>query len=137
MRRTADDDDPFERPIVANADQLVIVTALADPPPRMGMIDRILIAAFDAGIGPLLCLTKSDLGDPTELVAASEPTVVPLVVPRRGMPALVGAGRGRSRGYARVGAVPRRPPSAAAERWGNRRRGGPRHRAGPDDRRPH
>jgi len=32
LRRTADDDDPFERPIVANADQLVIVAALADPP---------------------------------------------------------------------------------------------------------
>ena len=31
FRRTADDDDPYERPIVANADQLVIVTALADP----------------------------------------------------------------------------------------------------------
>jgi len=64
LRRTADDDDPYERAIVANADQLVIVTALADPPPRMGMIDRILIAAYDAGIDPLLCLTKSDLEDP-------------------------------------------------------------------------
>ena len=50
LRRTADDDDPYERPIVANADQLVIVTALADPPPRTGMIDRILVAGFDAGI---------------------------------------------------------------------------------------
>ena len=36
LRRTADDDDPYERPIVANADQLVIVTALADPPPGPG-----------------------------------------------------------------------------------------------------
>ena len=61
LRRTADDDDPYERPIVANADQLVIVTALADPPPRTGMIDRILVAGFDAGIAPLLCLTKADL----------------------------------------------------------------------------
>ena len=52
LRRTADDDDPYERPIVANADQLVIVTALADPPPRTGMIDRILVAGFDAGIAP-------------------------------------------------------------------------------------
>ena len=40
LRRTADDDDPYERVIVANADQLVIVTALADPPPRTGFIDR-------------------------------------------------------------------------------------------------
>ena len=70
LRRTADDDDPYERPIVANADQLVIVTALADPPPRTGMIDRILVAGFDAGIAPLLCLTKADLASPDELVAA-------------------------------------------------------------------
>lgn len=84
LRRTADDDDPFERPIVANADQLVIVTALADPPPRTGMIDRILIAAFDAGIEPLLCLTKSDLDDPSELIAMYEPLDVPIVVTRIG-----------------------------------------------------
>ena len=31
LRRTADDTDPIERIIVANADRLVIVTALADP----------------------------------------------------------------------------------------------------------
>ncbi len=68
LRRTADDDDPFERPIVANADQLVIVTALADPPPRTGMIDRILVAGFDAGLDPLLCLTKADLAGPEELI---------------------------------------------------------------------
>lgn len=73
LRRTADDDDPYERPIVANADQLVIVTALADPPPRTGMIDRILVAGFDAGIEPLLCLTKADLASPDELVAQYEP----------------------------------------------------------------
>ena len=66
LRRTADDDDPYERPIVANADQLVIVTALADPPPRTGMIDRILVAGFDAGLAPLLCLTKADLASPDD-----------------------------------------------------------------------
>ncbi|SHN32661.1 ribosome small subunit-dependent GTPase A [Cryptosporangium aurantiacum] len=61
LRRTADDDDPYERVIVANADQLVIVTALVDPPPRTGFVDRCLVAAFDAGVAPLLCLTKADL----------------------------------------------------------------------------
>ena len=73
LRRTADDDDPYERPIVANADQLVIVTALADPPPRPGMIDRILVAGYDAGLDPLLCLTKSDLAAPDELLAQYRP----------------------------------------------------------------
>jgi ribosome biogenesis GTPase len=78
LRRTADDDDPYERPIVANADQLVIVTALADPPPRIGMIDRILVAGFDAHIDPLLCLTKADLASPADLIAQYEPLGVPV-----------------------------------------------------------
>jgi ribosome biogenesis GTPase len=64
LRRTADDDDPYERVIVANADQLVIVTALVDPPPRTGFVDRCLVAALDAGVEPLLCLTKADLEPP-------------------------------------------------------------------------
>lgn len=80
LRRSADDTDTFERPIVANADQLFIVTALADPQPRMGMIDRILVAAFDARIEPILCLTKADLASPDELRAAYEPLGVPILV---------------------------------------------------------
>ena len=84
LRRTADDDDPFERPIVANADQLVIVTALADPPPRVGMIDRILVAAYDAGLDPVLVLTKADLGSPDELIAAYRPLGVPVVTTEPG-----------------------------------------------------
>jgi ribosome biogenesis GTPase len=84
LRRTADDDDPYERPIVANADQLVIVTALADPPPRTGMIDRILVAGFDAGLAPLLCLTKSDLASPDVLLAQYGPLDVAIAVTRPG-----------------------------------------------------
>jgi ribosome biogenesis GTPase / thiamine phosphate phosphatase len=80
LRRTADDDDPYERPIVANADQLVIVTALADPPPRTGMIDRILVAGYDAGIQPLLCLTKADLASPDALIAQYQPLGIPVEV---------------------------------------------------------
>jgi ribosome biogenesis GTPase len=79
LRRTADDDDPFERPIVANADQLVIVAALADPPPRVGMIDRILVAAYDAGLEPLLVLTKTDLAKPDGLMATYRPLGVRVV----------------------------------------------------------
>ncbi len=67
LRRSADDTDPVERPIVANADQLAVVTALAQPEPRRGMIDRCLVAAFDAGVRPLLVLTKADLADPEQL----------------------------------------------------------------------
>jgi ribosome biogenesis GTPase len=84
LRRTADDDDPIERVVVANADQLVVVTALADPPPRAGLIDRCLVAAFEAGMEPLVCLTKSDLGSPDEMLALLDPLDVRAVVTRRG-----------------------------------------------------
>lgn len=69
LRRTADDNDPTERVVVANADQLLIVTALADPPPRTGLVDRALIAAYAGGLTPILCLTKTDLA-PAEPFAA-------------------------------------------------------------------
>jgi len=68
LRRTADDIDATERVIVANADQLAIVTALADPEPSPGFIDRCLVAAYDAGIEPLLILTKADLASPESLL---------------------------------------------------------------------
>ncbi len=84
LRRTADDDDPVERVIVANADQLVVVTALADPEPRLGLVDRALVAAYDAGMDPLLCLTKADLAPPDELVGIYRPLGVPYVVTERG-----------------------------------------------------
>ncbi len=73
LRRSADDTDPVERVIVANADQLVIVCALASPPPRPRLIDRFLVAAYDAGLAPLLCLTKADLAGPEEVLAVYEP----------------------------------------------------------------
>lgn len=64
LRRTADDTDPSERVVVANADQLLIVAALADPPPNTGLVDRALIAAYTGGVAPTLCLTKTDLAAP-------------------------------------------------------------------------
>ena len=64
LRRTADDTDPTERVVVANADQLLIVVALVDPPPRTGFVERALIAAYAGGLTPILCLTKTDLAPP-------------------------------------------------------------------------
>ncbi|GAA2689949.1 MULTISPECIES: ribosome small subunit-dependent GTPase A [Actinosynnema] len=82
LRRTADDTDPFERVVVANAAQLVIVTALAEPEPRRGFIDRCLVAAYAGGLEPLLCLTKSDLASAEELLEAYAELDVPVVVTR-------------------------------------------------------
>ena len=84
LRRTADDDDPVERVIVSNAEQLVIVTALADPDPQPRLIDRALVAAFDAGMQPLLCLTKADLAEPETLLSTYRSLGVPWVVTQRG-----------------------------------------------------
>jgi ribosome biogenesis GTPase / thiamine phosphate phosphatase len=84
LRRTADDTDPVERVIVANADQLVIVTSLADPEPRPRLVDRCLVAAYDAGLDSLLCLTKADLAPPEPLLAVYAPLGVPFVVTMRG-----------------------------------------------------
>ena len=67
LRRSADDSDTFERIIVANADQLLMVVAAASPEPRLRLIDRYLVAAFDAGITPILCITKTDLASGEEL----------------------------------------------------------------------
>ena len=69
LRRSADDSDDVERVIVANADQMLIVVAAANPEPRTRLVDRYLVAAFDAGITPILCITKTDLQDPTEFLA--------------------------------------------------------------------
>ena len=69
LRRTADDTDPYERIVVGNAEQLLIVVALADPPPRTGFVERTLIAAYAGGLQPILCLTKSDLADHEEFAS--------------------------------------------------------------------
>jgi ribosome biogenesis GTPase / thiamine phosphate phosphatase len=85
LMRTADDEnDTVERVVVANADQLVIVSALADPPPRTGFIDRCLVAAYDAGIDPLLCLTKADLAGPAEVLVYYADLDLPYVLTRPG-----------------------------------------------------
>ncbi len=86
LRRTADDGDPFERIVVANAGQLVIVTALADPPPRLGLIDRCVVAAFAGGLTPMLCLTKADLAPADELLAQYADLGIPAVVSRHDEP---------------------------------------------------
>ena len=68
LRRSADDTDAVERIVVANADRLLIVVAAANPEPRARLVDRYLVAAYDVGISPILCVTKTDLADPTDFL---------------------------------------------------------------------
>jgi ribosome biogenesis GTPase len=49
--------------LAANLDQIVIVSALVDPPFKAGLVDRYLVIAHHAGIEPALCLNKIELGD--------------------------------------------------------------------------
>ena len=79
LRRTADDTDPYERIVVANADQLLIVSAVADPPPRSGFVERALVAAFVGGLNPVICLTKTDLASPDAFAAKFADLNVPVI----------------------------------------------------------
>ncbi|WPF66651.1 MULTISPECIES: ribosome small subunit-dependent GTPase A [unclassified Corynebacterium] len=79
LRRTADDTDPYERIVVANAELLLIVCAVADPPPRAGFVERSLIAAFVGGLRPVLCLTKTDLADHRAFAAEFADLHVPVL----------------------------------------------------------
>lgn len=99
LRRSADDTDAVERVIVANADQLLIVVAAADPEPRPRLVDRYLVAAFDAGLRAIMVVTKADLVDPAPFLARFEALPLKVFTRRKGeAPAadLVAALRGRT-----------------------------------------
>ncbi|MFB9375501.1 ribosome small subunit-dependent GTPase A [Kineococcus gynurae] len=102
LRRTADDTDPVERVVVANADQLVVVAAVADPEPRARLVDRFLVAAYDAGMDPLLCLTKGDLRDAREVLSTWAPLGLDAVVTSRGEGGIVGLDAVRERLHGRT-----------------------------------
>ena len=53
--------------IVANVDQLLIVSTAAEPDIKPNLIDRMLITAEKAGITPVICINKIDLVDPSQL----------------------------------------------------------------------
>ncbi len=47
--------------LVANVDQLLIVSSLEDPPLKLPLIDRYLISAETGGVRPVIVLNKADL----------------------------------------------------------------------------
>lgn len=102
LRRSADDTDPIERVVVAGADQLVVVTAVANPEPRSRLVDRCLVAAYDAGMDPLLCLTKGDLRPAEEVLSTWAPLGLAAVVTSRGPEGLLGLEEVRERLTGRI-----------------------------------
>jgi ribosome biogenesis GTPase len=75
MRVDSFDDRKLD-PIVANADQFLIVVSMHDPYPRWGLVDRMLVAAQTGGLTPAIVVNKADLrdqaDDPAETDAAVE-----------------------------------------------------------------
>lgn len=53
--------------LVANVDQLLIVTSAAEPALKPNLIDRMLVTAEKSEIRPLICINKIDLVDPADL----------------------------------------------------------------------
>lgn len=84
LRRSPDDVDPGERVVVANSDQLGIVVAAANPDPQPRLVDRALIAAFDAGIDPFIVVTKTDLASPEPLLELYAALDVPVIATHKG-----------------------------------------------------
>jgi len=54
--------------LVANVDQLLIITSAAEPRLKPNLIDRILVMAEKGRIRPLVCINKVDLVDPAGLL---------------------------------------------------------------------
>lgn len=50
-------------PIVANAEQMLIVASVHEPDVKWGLIDRMIVAAQAGGLRPIVCLNKIDLAD--------------------------------------------------------------------------
>jgi len=88
LRRSADDTDVVERVIVANAQQMMIVVAIANPEPRTRLIDRYVAAAFDAGLKPILCITKTDLANPDEFISHFAGLDIPVILNRSDSPSI-------------------------------------------------
>ena len=88
LRRSADDSDVVERVIVANATQMAIVVAIANPEPRTRLVDRYLAAAFDAGLKPILIITKTDLSTTDEFLKNFDGLSIPVVETRSDNPNL-------------------------------------------------
>ena len=55
--------------LVANVDQMLIVSSAAEPDLKPHLIDRFLVAAEQAKIKPVICINKIDLIDPGPLQA--------------------------------------------------------------------
>jgi ribosome biogenesis GTPase len=66
LTRAGSFDSRQAQPIVANADQMLIVASLRQPTIKWGLIDRMLIAAKGGGLTAIIALTKLDLAEESD-----------------------------------------------------------------------
>jgi ribosome biogenesis GTPase len=52
-----------QHPIVANAQQMLIVASLLQPRVKWGLVDRMIVAALSGKLQPIVCLNKVDLAE--------------------------------------------------------------------------
>lgn len=70
----------FNRPPIANVDNLVIVSSTCEPKPNTLIIDRLTAIAFHKGVKPIVVFTKSDLFDADEFAEIYKNTGIPTYV---------------------------------------------------------
>jgi ribosome biogenesis GTPase len=68
LTRSIEDHANDERVIVANVDQMAIVISAANPEPKVGLVDRALVVAYDQKIKPIIIMTKQDLASGDEFL---------------------------------------------------------------------
>jgi ribosome biogenesis GTPase len=61
LTRTDSFKSQVQHPIVANADQMLIVASVKEPSVKWGLVDRMIVAAQSGGLVPIVCLNKIDL----------------------------------------------------------------------------
>ncbi len=64
----------FNRPPIANVDNLVIVSSTCDPKPNLLIIDRLTAVAYHKGVRPVIVFTKDDLYSASEYSERYETT---------------------------------------------------------------
>jgi ribosome biogenesis GTPase len=61
LTRTESLRSQVQHPIVANAQQMLIVASIVQPAAKWGLVDRMIVAAQAGGLAPILCINKIDL----------------------------------------------------------------------------
>ncbi|MBP9988389.1 MAG: ribosome small subunit-dependent GTPase A [Ruminococcus sp.] len=68
----------FNRPPIANVDNLVIISSVCNPRPNLLIIDRLTAVAYYKNVNPVIIFTKSDLLDAQELVSIYHQSGIPV-----------------------------------------------------------